>query len=39
MENENLRIEMGNRAKLAVDKYQIEAIMKQWNSVLKGEIV
>jgi glycosyltransferase involved in cell wall biosynthesis len=39
MGNENLRIEMGNMAKLAVDKYQIEAIMKQWNSVLKGEIV
>ena len=39
IENENLRIDMGNNAKLSVDKYQIESIMKQWNLVLKGEIV
>lgn len=39
IENENLRIDMGNKAKISVNKYQIEAIMKQWNSVLKGEII
>jgi glycosyltransferase involved in cell wall biosynthesis len=37
IENENLRIEMGNKAKISVSKYQIEAIMDQWNSVLKGK--
>jgi hypothetical protein len=30
---------MGNKAKISVNKYQIEAIMEQWNSVLKGEVV
>ena len=39
IENENLRIEMGNKAKTSVKKYEIESIMDQWNSVLKGEIV
>ena len=39
IENENLRIDMGNKAKISVNKYQIEAIMDQWNSVLKGETV
>jgi glycosyltransferase involved in cell wall biosynthesis len=39
IENENLRIDMGNKAKTSVKKYEIEAIMDQWNSVLKGEIV
>jgi glycosyltransferase involved in cell wall biosynthesis len=37
IENENLRIDMGNKAKISVNKYQIEAIMDQWNSVLKGK--
>ena len=39
IENENLRIEMGNKAKISVNKYQIEPIMDQWNSILKGEVV
>jgi glycosyltransferase involved in cell wall biosynthesis len=39
IENENLRIDMGNKAKISVNKYQIEAIMEQWNSILKGKIV
>ena len=39
IENENLRIDMGNKAQISVNKYQIDAIMKQWNSVLKGKIV
>ena len=39
IENVNLRIEMGNNAKVSVSKYQIEAIMDQWNLVLKGEVV
>jgi glycosyltransferase involved in cell wall biosynthesis len=39
IENENLRIDMGNKAKISVNKYQIEAIMEHWNSILKGKIV
>lgn len=39
IENENLRIDMGNKAKISVNKYQIESIMKQWNSLLKEEII
>jgi glycosyltransferase involved in cell wall biosynthesis len=39
IQNVNLRIEMGNNAKVSVSKYQIEAIMDQWNLVLKGEVV
>ena len=38
IENENLRIDMGNKAKISVNKYQIEPIMDQWNSILKGEV-
>lgn len=38
IENENLRIEMGFKAKTSVNKYQIETIMKQWHKVLKAEI-
>jgi hypothetical protein len=30
---------MGNKAKISVNKYQIEAIMEHWNSILKGKIV
>ena len=39
IENEILRIDMGNKAKISVNKYQIEAIMEEWNSILKGKIV
>lgn len=39
IENENLRIDMGNKSKISINKYQIEAIMEQWNSVLKGELL
>lgn len=39
IENENMRIDMGNKAKISVNKYQIESIMKQWNSLFKEEII
>ena len=39
IENENLRIEMGNKAKSSVNKYQLELIMDQWDSILKREII
>ena len=35
--DENLRFEMGKNARISVNKYQIDAIMQKWNSLLKAE--
>ena len=35
--DENLRFQMGKKAKISVDKYKIDAVMQKWDSLLKAE--